>query len=186
MIVNAKKLQAIFISKKRNALSRTLNLQINNTEITQQSSQELFAFTINNELKYDQHISRLCKSAECQLNVLYRLKNYLNFEQRNVVIESSIYVNLNITLWSGNFGHKSTNKIGSVLKRTLQFLFNGFKSNFFQVLKKLTKKCNNYKNIALPLYRNRFQNKPVRKQHNLNLNITKSNKLSYSKKSLEF
>lgn len=159
MIVNAKKLQAIFISKKRNALSRTLNLQINNTEITQQSSQELFAFTINNELKYDQHISRLCKSAECQLNVLYRLKNYLNFEQRNVVIESSIYVNLNITLWSGNFGHKSTNKIGGVLKRTLQFLYNGFKSNFFQVLKKLTKKCNNYKNIALPLYRNRFQNK---------------------------
>lgn len=109
MIVNAKKLQAMCISKKRNALSRTLNLQINNTEITQQSSQEPFAFTIDNELKSDQHISRLCKSAECQLNVLYRLKNYLNFEQKNVVIESSIYVNLNITLWSGNFGHKSTN-----------------------------------------------------------------------------
>ena len=70
----------MFIFKKKNTLPRNLKLQINNTEITPQPSVELLGVTVNNELKFDQHISRLCKSAECQLNALFRLKNYLNFE----------------------------------------------------------------------------------------------------------
>ena len=36
MIVNSKKFQAMFISKKKNALLRSLKFQINNTEITPQ------------------------------------------------------------------------------------------------------------------------------------------------------
>ena len=75
MIVNAEKFQAMFISKNKNALSRNLKLQINNTEITSQPSGELLGFTIDNELKFDQHISRLCNAAGCQLNALFRSKN---------------------------------------------------------------------------------------------------------------
>ena len=48
MIVNPKKFRAMFISKKKNALSRDLKLQINNTEITPQSSVELLGVTIDN------------------------------------------------------------------------------------------------------------------------------------------
>ena len=64
----------------------------------QQSLQELLGVTSDNELKFDQHISRLYKSAECQLNALYRLKSYLNFEKKKVVTESFKYVNLNYWL----------------------------------------------------------------------------------------
>ena len=39
----------------------------NNTEITPQSSAELLGVTIDNELKFDQHTSRLCKSAGASL-----------------------------------------------------------------------------------------------------------------------
>ena len=77
MIVNPKKFQALVISKKKNALPRNLKLQINDTEITPKPSVELLGVTIDNELKFDQHISRLCKSAQCQFNPLLRLKNYL-------------------------------------------------------------------------------------------------------------
>ena len=62
MIVNPKKFQVVFISKKKNALPRNVKLQINNTEITSQPSVELLGVTIHNELKFDYHISRLCKS----------------------------------------------------------------------------------------------------------------------------
>ena len=62
MIVNPKKFQFVFISKKKNALPRNVKLQINNTEITSQPSVELLGVTIDNELKFDYHISRLCKS----------------------------------------------------------------------------------------------------------------------------
>ena len=62
MIVNPKKFQVTFISKKKNALPRNVKPQINNTEITSQPSVELLGVTIHNELKFDYHISRLCKS----------------------------------------------------------------------------------------------------------------------------
>ena len=50
MIVNPKKFQAMFLSKKKNALPKNLKLQINNTEITPQHSVELLGVTID-ELK---------------------------------------------------------------------------------------------------------------------------------------
>ena len=74
MIVNPKKFQVMFISKKKNALPKNLELQINNAEITPQPSVELLGVTIDNELKFAWHISSIGKSAECQLNALFRLK----------------------------------------------------------------------------------------------------------------
>ena len=62
MIVNPKKFQVMFISKKKNALLRNVKPQINNTEITSQPSVELLGVTIDNDLKFDYHISRVCKS----------------------------------------------------------------------------------------------------------------------------
>ena len=59
MIVNPNKFQAMFIFKKKNVLPRHSKLQLNNTEITPQCSVEFLGITINNELKFDQHISRL-------------------------------------------------------------------------------------------------------------------------------
>lgn len=48
----------MFISKSKYSLSGNLKLQINHIEITLQSSVELLQVTID-ELKFDQHISRL-------------------------------------------------------------------------------------------------------------------------------
>ena len=62
MIVNPKKFQVMFISKKKNALPRNVKPQINNTEITSLPSVDLLRVTTDNELKFDYHISRLCKS----------------------------------------------------------------------------------------------------------------------------
>ena len=69
----------------------SLKLQTNNIEIIPESPVELLVVTLNNKLTFDQHISKLCKSAGCQLNPQYfRLKNYLNFEQKKVLIESPV------------------------------------------------------------------------------------------------
>ena len=93
--MNPKKFQAILISKKKYALPRDLKLQISNTEITQQSSVELLRVTIDNKLNFDEHISRLCKSAGYQFSALFRLKNHFNYEQKKLLIESLIYANFN-------------------------------------------------------------------------------------------
>ena len=95
MIVNPENFQDMFNSKKGNTLPRDLNLQINNTEISPQSSVELLGVTIDNELKFNQHLSRLCESAECQLDGPSRLKSCLTYEQKKVLNESFICENFN-------------------------------------------------------------------------------------------
>ena len=52
--------QVMLISRRRNAISESLK-QLNNTEITLQSSVKLLAVTIDNQLKFDQglQISRM-------------------------------------------------------------------------------------------------------------------------------
>ena len=95
IIVNPENFQDMFNSKKGNALPRNLNLQINNTEISPQSSVELPGVTIDNELKFNQHLSRLYESAECQLDAPFRLKSYLTYEQKKVLNESFICENFN-------------------------------------------------------------------------------------------
>ena len=95
MIVNPENFQDMFNSKKGNTLPRDLNLQINNTEISPQSSVELPGVTTDNELKFNQHLSRLCESAECQLDTPCRLKSYLTYEQKKVLNESFICENFN-------------------------------------------------------------------------------------------
>ena len=95
IIVNPENFQDMFNSKKGNALPRNLNLQINNTEISPQSSVELPGVTIDNELKFNQHLSRLCESAECQLDGPSRLKSCLTYERKKVLNESFICENFN-------------------------------------------------------------------------------------------
>ena len=115
MMVNPRNFQAMFISEKENVLPRDLKIQMNNTEITPQSSLELLGVTVDNELKFDQHISRLCKSAGCQLNALSRLKNYLNYQQKKVLIEGFIYANFNYCPLVWHFcTYTSMNKLESI------------------------------------------------------------------------
>ena len=99
-----------------------------NTEITPQHSVELQKVTIDNKLKLDQRISRLCKLA----GYLFKLKNYLNFEQKKVLIESFTYANFNYCPLVWHFCTcKSMNKME---KRALQLLYNDFERNYFQLL----------------------------------------------------
>ena len=193
----------LFISRKNNALPRNLRRQINNTEIAPEPSIDLLGDTLDNELKFDQHISRLYKSAGYQLNALFRWKSYLNFEQKKVSIESFIYANFNYCpLVLHFFKYKSVNKTGSIQKRTLQLLCNYFESNYSQILdkgKKNTMTIARLRCLSSEIYKtlNRLNpasmtetfklshsKKPVRKQSVLNLNLTRPSQVRYGERSL--
>ena len=124
-----------------------------NTEITPQHSVELQRVTIDNKLKLDQHISRLCKLA----GYLFKLKNYLNFEQKKVLIESFTYANFNYCPLVWHFcTYKSMNKMESIQKRALQLLYNDFESNYSQLLdeaKKSTMAIAKLRCLCLEIYK---------------------------------
>ena len=75
MIVNPKKFQAMLVSKRKNTIPEDLTISINDVDIKPNNSVKLLGITLNNKLNFEKHISSVFKSASCQLNALFRLKN---------------------------------------------------------------------------------------------------------------
>ena len=94
MIVNRDKSQAIVLNKKRFNLTN-VNFQVENQMIKSVSSIELLGIQIDDKLNFNLHISKICKSAANQLNTLIRLKQFLNFRAKEVLINSHIISNFN-------------------------------------------------------------------------------------------
>ena len=94
MIVNPDKFQAIVLNKKRSDLTNT-NLQVDIQVIKSVSSVELLGIQIDDKLNFNPHISKICKSAANQLNALIRLKQFLSFHAKEVLISSYIISNFN-------------------------------------------------------------------------------------------
>ena len=87
MILNPDKFQAIVLNKKHSDLTNT-NFQVDNQMIELVSSVDLLGIQIDDKLNFNLRISKICKSAANQLNVLIRLKQFLSFHAKNVLINS--------------------------------------------------------------------------------------------------
>ena len=92
MIENPDKFQANGLNKKRFDLTNT-NFQVYNQVIKSLSSVELLGIQIDDKLNFNLHISKICKSAANQLNALIRLKQFLSFHAKEVLINSYIISN---------------------------------------------------------------------------------------------
>ena len=68
MIVNVDKFQAILLKKKEKEAK--CKLTIDNNDIESTKSVKLFGITIDDRLRFDQHISNLCSRAAMQFNTL--------------------------------------------------------------------------------------------------------------------
>ena len=114
MIVNPDKFQAIVLNKKRSNLTNT-NFQVDNQVIKLVSSVELLGIQIDDKLNFNLHISKICKSAANQLNALIRLKQFLSFHAKEVLINSYIISNFNYCPLVWMFSStQSLNKIGNL------------------------------------------------------------------------
>ena len=122
MIVNPDKFQAVVLNKKRSDLTNT-NFQVDNQVMKLVLSVELLRIQIGDKLDFNLHISKICKSSANLLNVLVRLKQFLSFHAKEVlmnsyIISNSIYCPL---VWMFSSA-QSVNKIRNLQKQALHFL----------------------------------------------------------------
>ena len=94
MIVNPGKFQAIILDKKKNNHTQEI-IKIGKNVVKVKSPVKLLGVQIDSELNFNLHIANICKSAANQLNALIRLKNFLGFQERKVLINSYFYSNFN-------------------------------------------------------------------------------------------
>ena len=121
MIINPDKFQAIVLDKKKSNLTN-IPLTVDNQTIKSVPSVELLGIHLDDKLNFNLHISNICRSAANQLNALIRLKNYLSFNAKRVLINSYIISNFNYCplVWMFSTA-KSLNKIESLQKELFDF-----------------------------------------------------------------
>ena len=197
MIVNPEKFQAIVFNKKRSDLTNT-NFQVDNQVIKSVSSVELLGIQIDDKLNFNLHISKICKSAANQLNALIRLKQFLSFHAKEVLINSYIISNFNYCPLVWMFSStQSLNKIENLQKRALRFLYDDFEASYEDLLSKggkskmnvrlyVTKTLNDLNpSFMNNIFKLKINSREVRDKYKLNLHIPKWNQRTFGYKSLK-
>ena len=117
MIANPDKFHAIFLSRSKENIIN-IEVKIGDKIIKSEQEVELLGVKIDNHLKFESHVKKLCKSASAQLNSLYRFKYILPYEVKYILIQSFIFANFNYCPLIWNFSSsKSLLKIDHIQKR---------------------------------------------------------------------
>ena len=203
MIINPDKFQAIILDKKKSKLTN-IPLTIDNQTIKSVPSEELLGVHLDDKLNFNLHISNICRSAANQLNALIRLKSYLSFNAKRVLINCYIISNFIYCPLVWIFSTtKSLNKIEYLQKRALRFLSNDYSISYeglFEKSGKAKMSVNTLRNLCVEIYKTinklnpEFMNyifkvkenkRLVREQYKLNLETPELNQLTFEAKSLK-
>ena len=139
MIVNPGKFQSIIIDKKKQDHTKE-TFVIGDKVIEASPSVKLLGVLIDEKLNFNLHITNICRSAANQLNALIRLKQFLSFEAKKVLVNSYFYSIFNYCplVWMFSSA-KSLNKIESLQKRALRYLYSDYESPYDTLLAKQVK-----------------------------------------------
>ena len=110
---------------------------MDNQNIKVVSSIELLGIRIDDKLNFNFHLSNIWRSATNQLNVLIRLKQFLSFKGKRILINSYFISNFNYCPFFWMFSSASfLNKIANLQKRVLGFLYNDYEISYEELLRK--------------------------------------------------
>ena len=112
---------------------------------------------IDDKLNFNLHITNICRSVANQLNALIRLKQFLSFEAKKVLVNSYFYSNFNYCplVWMFSSA-KSLNKIESLQKRALRYLYSDYESPYDRLLAKsgkVTMKASRLRSLCVEIYK---------------------------------
>ena len=168
------------------------------------SSVELLGIQIDGKLNFNLHVSKVCKSAANQLNALIRLKQFLSFHAKEVLLNSYSISNFNhcplVWMFSST---QSLNKIENLKKSALRFFYDDFDVSYEGLLSKGGKSKMNVRRLRTlcveiykalndlnPSFMNnifklKINNREVHDKYKLNVDIHKWNQKNFGYKSLK-
>ena len=118
---------------------------------------KVLGVTLDNKLKFDAHVSSICKRASLQINALKRISKYLNEESRTLIYKSFISANFNYCPLTWIFcGKKNSLKLEKLQERALRFVYNNRTSTYSELLKRgsfLSLSQHRIKHIAVEVFK---------------------------------
>ena len=139
MIANPEKFHCIILTKNK-ADNSEFEVRIGDKVIKSEPNVRLLGVTIDNKINFDLHVSDICKKASAQLNALCRLRKFLSFKAKSVLIQSFVFANFNYCPLVWHFSSsKSLSKVESIQRRALRFLHDDNDSSYEYPLTKTGK-----------------------------------------------
>ena len=92
MIANPEKFHALLIRKDQTN-ARGENFNIHGKMIKSEETVKLLGIQLDYKLNFEQHISELCRKVASQLDVLKRLKQFIGFSERKILVQSFKFSN---------------------------------------------------------------------------------------------
>jgi len=115
----------------------TMFANIGENKIFENRNVKLLGVTIDNELKFDSHVSELCNKANRKLSCLIRMSSYLSFHKKRIIFKSFVESQFKYSplIWMFH-SRKSNSKINKLHERALRIVYNDYQSTFDELLEK--------------------------------------------------
>ena len=117
----------------------TLDFKCENSSIPVTKKFEMLGITIDNKLKFDNHVAKLCREVSQQIAVLKRMKKMLPFETRRELYLAFILPHFNYCSETWNFCSKSAaDKLERLNERAIRFVFRDKYTSYSELLNALS------------------------------------------------
>ena len=130
MKANPEKFQAIAVGKKTH--DKNLKFNLEGIEIECETEVKLLGVTILDfKLNFNEHISKICKKASRQLNVLKRIGKHLTRLGKLTIYYSFNMSNFNYCPLVWHFcGEVNTKKVEQIQERALRFIYEDYSASY--------------------------------------------------------
>ena len=139
-------------------LSKNDNFEanINENRISNTRFEKPLGVTFDNQLNFNHHISKICKTASNKLHALARVSHYLDKDKRGILFNSYFLSQFNYCplIWMNH--NKSIKKVDNLHERALRLIYCDHSNNFQELLQRDNSVTINQKNIqavAIMIYK---------------------------------
>ena len=114
-----------------------VHIKVGTNNITCSASEKFLGVTIDNTLKFDKHVSSLCKRANQKFHALARMSNYVSSSKLKTLMKAFVISQFSYCplVWMFHGKHMN-NKINHIHERALRLVYNDYSTSFESLLEK--------------------------------------------------
>ena len=140
MVLNPSKTESMVIAtrQKHQLAPLNLNLSIQNDPVLQVEEHRLLGVTIDNQLKWQAHINKVCKTVSRNLYLLSRIKQFVDSDARMLFYNAHVksHIDYASTLWDGS-SEAHLKRLNSLNRRAAKYILPDSTLSTDQKLQKL-------------------------------------------------
>ena len=112
-----------------------VSVKLGNENIAGSTYVDLLGVKIDNNLNFNEHVSKLCKKGNQKLHALARISKYLSKDKLKIIMKTFIYSQFNYCPLTWMFHSRTlNNKINKLHERALRLAYNNDSSSFQELL----------------------------------------------------